>query len=139
ASQIICVTKQLKDRLWWRSDHATVMPGCVDLRLFCPRPRDEARATLRWSLTNKIVLFNAGTAPRTKRLDLAKAALQEANKLAGGIKMIVLNGDRSEEHTSELQSRGHLVCRLLLEKKKKYFSRNNEWKTTQTMRRSMKG
>src|SRR5690625_5611020 len=28
------------------------------------------------------------------------------------------NGLRSEEHTSELQSRGHLVCRLLLEKKK---------------------
>src|SRR5690625_693872 len=27
---------------------------------------------------------------------------------------------RSEEHTSELQSRGHLVCRLLLERKKKY-------------------
>src|SRR5690625_5506709 len=29
------------------------------------------------------------------------------------------NGERSEEHTSELQSRGHLVCRLLLEKKNK--------------------
>src|SRR5439155_26455708 len=28
---------------------------------------------------------------------------------------------RSEEHTSELQSRGHLVCRLLLEKKKTYI------------------
>src|SRR5258708_31845336 len=28
--------------------------------------------------------------------------------------------DRSEEHTSELQSPDHLVCRLLLEKKKKY-------------------
>src|SRR2546422_2680696 len=28
-------------------------------------------------------------------------------------------GKRSEEHTSELQSRLHLVCRLLLEKKKK--------------------
>src|SRR5438874_4989067 len=28
------------------------------------------------------------------------------------------NGDRSEEHTSELQSRRDLVCRLLLEKKK---------------------
>src|SRR5687768_18018599 len=28
------------------------------------------------------------------------------------------HGDRSEEHTSELQSRLHLVCRLLLEKKK---------------------
>src|SRR5690554_7362994 len=29
------------------------------------------------------------------------------------------HGSRSEEHTSELQSRPHLVCRLLLEKKKK--------------------
>src|SRR5439155_12105176 len=35
------------------------------------------------------------------------------------IKMsLVFGRSRSEEHTSELQSRGHLVCRLLLEKKK---------------------
>src|SRR5690606_42015649 len=32
---------------------------------------------------------------------------------------------RSEEHTSELQSRENLVCRLLLEKKKKESRRNN--------------
>src|SRR5690625_6466248 len=32
---------------------------------------------------------------------------------------------RSEEHTSELQSRGHLVCRLLLEKKKRRRSRTD--------------
>src|SRR5690554_7003038 len=31
---------------------------------------------------------------------------------------------RSEEHTSELQSRPHLVCRLLLEKKKKNNNKN---------------
>src|SRR3712207_7091529 len=31
---------------------------------------------------------------------------------------------RSEEHTSELQSRQYLVCRLLLEKKKKYKQRS---------------
>src|SRR2546429_1123075 len=35
-----------------------------------------------------------------------------------------LGGKRSEEHTSELQSRLHLVCRLLLEKKKKYTQTN---------------
>src|SRR2546422_2357070 len=35
-----------------------------------------------------------------------------------------LRTERSEEHTSELQSRLHLVCRLLLEKKKK-TNRNN--------------
>src|SRR5690625_5570943 len=32
--------------------------------------------------------------------------------------LIYKHTSRSEEHTSELQSRGHLVCRLLLEKKK---------------------
>src|SRR2546429_7261898 len=32
-----------------------------------------------------------------------------------------INASRSEEHTSELQSRLHLVCRLLLEKKNKSF------------------
>src|SRR5690625_6384398 len=33
---------------------------------------------------------------------------------------VIYTSYRSEEHTSELQSRGHLVCRLLLEKKKTY-------------------
>src|SRR5258708_30125953 len=33
-------------------------------------------------------------------------------------------GERSEEHTSELQSPDHLVCRLLLEKKKKIVDNN---------------
>src|SRR5690625_1500038 len=36
----------------------------------------------------------------------------------GDYKVKLRNLIRSEEHTSELQSRGHLVCRLLLEKKK---------------------
>src|SRR5687768_17772256 len=35
----------------------------------------------------------------------------------------VSSAARSEEHTSELQSRLHLVCRLLLEKKKRTFGR----------------
>src|SRR5438309_9239309 len=34
-----------------------------------------------------------------------------------------IDAGRSEEHTSELQSQFHLVCRLLLEKKKKKISR----------------
>src|SRR2546430_9033485 len=36
---------------------------------------------------------------------------------------------RSEEHTSELQSQSNLVCRLLLEKKKKKYKQNN-WTAT---------
>src|SRR5687768_18226116 len=39
----------------------------------------------------------------------------------------VIRLKRSEEHTSELQSRLHLVCRLLLEKKKKHNNTNNPY------------
>src|SRR2546429_6438437 len=43
-------------------------------------------------------------------------------------------GERSEEHTSELQSRLHLVCRLLLEKKKKHtLARMSLAQTSQTV------
>src|SRR3989449_3345781 len=46
----------------------------------------------------------------------ARGAAQTALKGQGGV--VVRSDGRSEEHTSELQSRLHLVCRLLLEKKK---------------------
>src|SRR5437870_1230679 len=39
-------------------------------------------------------------------------------KITAGLENGTMDDVRSEEHTSELQSRGHLVCRLLLEKKK---------------------
>src|SRR2546422_3689561 len=50
---------------------------------------------------------------------------REIPRVKNGLGMAILSTpqglmtDRSEEHTSELQSRLHLVCRLLLEKKKK--------------------
>src|SRR2546422_8259424 len=45
--------------------------------------------------------------------------------------------DRSEEHTSELQSRLHLVCRLLLEKKKKIPYDTSSTSTTHSYSRNM--
>src|ERR1022692_3424940 len=42
-------------------------------------------------------------------------------------------GNRSEEHTSELQSPCNLVCRLLLEKKKKKVCGVHEWSSTGTI------
>src|SRR2546422_7800947 len=62
--------------------------------------------------TGKKIWFITGAA-RGMGVDFAKAAL------AAGHTVVATGRDRSEEHTSELQSRLHLVCRLLLEKKKK--------------------
>src|SRR2546427_9437469 len=41
--------------------------------------------------------------------------------------------ERSEEHTSELQSQSNLVCRLLLEKKKNYYNSHKRVTLTYTM------
>src|SRR5690625_2252121 len=50
-----------------------------------------------------------------------------AAAVTGGIGLAASgNINRSEEHTSELQSRGHLVCRLLLEKKKTNKNQTNK-------------
>src|SRR5690349_23702230 len=48
----------------------------------------------------------------------ADGVLQPGNQLRHGQRFSLSSGRRSEEHTSELQSRRELVCRLLLEKKK---------------------
>src|SRR5690625_6597343 len=46
------------------------------------------------------------------------AARRLTSSPPGRVPWVLVPRSRSEEHTSELQSRGHLVCRLLLVKKK---------------------
>src|SRR5207302_11187365 len=58
---------------------------------------------------------NEGGGNRTHDLRIKSPLLYQLSYALG----IVPRRDRSEEHTSELQSRENLVCRLLLEKKKK--------------------
>src|SRR2546422_3033243 len=55
-----------------------------------------------------------GDGPLAKSLSVRPPALADLAVLGRGRRV------RSEEHTSELQSRLHLVCRLLLEKKNKH-------------------
>src|SRR5690349_23630620 len=69
-----------------------------------------------------------GRTPSSRLLERAvRPALERERRLLGLadeasvvlVRRVRLAEDRSEEHTSELQSRRDLVCRLLLEKKKK--------------------
>src|SRR5690625_6601221 len=63
------------------------------------------------ALTDENVLYGV--------IPFYKACINNGIKpIIGMIVQVQINDQRSEEHTSELQSRGHLVCRLLLEKKK---------------------
>src|SRR5690606_7128431 len=73
---------------------------------------EQVKGTLRLTLAN----------PPANALSLAvMAELKAQIDRAGGdasVRVVVITAPRSEEHTSELQSRENLVCRLLLEKKK---------------------
>src|SRR3989440_959433 len=62
---------------------------------------------------------NADEAMREIRLDVEEGADIVLVKPALPCLDLIRRAKRSEEHTSELQSRSDLVCRLLLEKKKK--------------------
>src|SRR5947208_8725033 len=63
-------------------------------------------------------LFRSGGCGRALGRARQRIGFQR-QKLATGADDFVFVSFRSEEHTSELQSPDHLVCRLLLEKKKK--------------------
>src|SRR3712207_8554986 len=54
-----------------------------------------------------------------KRVTFVQAKMEAAALTLDGV-LATTEDRRSEEHTSELQSRQYLVCRLLLEKKKNY-------------------
>src|SRR5690625_1126917 len=79
------------------------------------------KMSLRASTTSELYFDNvrvpeANRLPGVKGLRGPLTCLSQARY---GITWGPIGAARSEEHTSELQSRGHLVCRLLLEKKKK--------------------
>src|SRR5438552_11480737 len=69
--------------------------------------------------TTEIYTLSLHDALPISRLALLRLDLDHVGAAVGERLSRPRHGDRSEEHTSELQSPDHLVCRLLLEKKKK--------------------
>src|SRR5437660_9452224 len=64
------------------------------------------------------IVIDGNRAIRAENVQLRPVIQSVVHRIGHGMLRDQLLLPRSEEHTSELQSRGHLVCRLLLEKKK---------------------
>src|SRR6266571_5438769 len=82
----------------------------LDIESFGREPRD-------WLLAHDFIPADLLDAWKSV-VDLALPGVARCYERAGDVRVLRLHG-RSEEHTSELQSHVNLVCRLLLEKKKK--------------------
>src|SRR3712207_6954477 len=75
-------------------------------------------------------LFPYTTLFRSRAHDAAGSAHDDRRHELRGGGIHALRSSRSEEHTSELQSRQYLVCRLLLEKKTQKYSHNSHYLLT---------
>src|SRR6266508_6774891 len=87
------------------SENPTIRPPCGLLS------RRKERPTLGNRTNRPAVNQKMGIERRQVATKKARSTTLRLRKMRG------TSTGRSEEHTSELQSRGHLVCRLLLEKK----------------------
>jgi teichuronic acid biosynthesis glycosyltransferase TuaC len=105
ASQIVCVSEEIRQKLWWHRKLVTVIPSGVDTSLFKPRPRHVVRSELGWRKDELIVLFNkGGQKVKTKRLDLAQASVNVAQNRLGFIRFIILDGQTEPNDIPSLMS-----------------------------------
>src|SRR5256885_9749470 len=95
-----------------RPPRSTLFPYTTLFRSFFRAPRSAA-SSLRLMRLGRVIHIRV-------KVPLPLQAL--ANIAFSLFQKVRVNGTRSEEHTSELQSPCNLVCRLLLEKKKKNSS-----------------
>src|SRR5437879_11391614 len=96
-----------------RTSSSTLFPYTTLFRSMMPPPSSLSRFVARrnWS-------------PQSQRLDPNTSPVRQAECSRTGTGLEKSGSPRSEEHTSELQSPMYLVCRLLLEKKKKNTKAN---------------
>src|SRR3712207_8946440 len=83
----------------------------------CARPGTSSRVPPAWGVGTTLVTRQLGAAPLVSRgacRDAERLTVERVSAPPGTPDQ----PGRSEEHTSELQSRQYIVCRLLLEKKK---------------------
>ena len=92
ATRIVCVSDELRGRLWWGRGRADVFSDGIDTRLFVPRDRDEARRELGWPLEERVAFLNAGRTPLIKGVELAREALEIASREAGPVRLEMLEG-----------------------------------------------
>jgi teichuronic acid biosynthesis glycosyltransferase TuaC len=92
AAGVVCVSRELGSMLPRCRAKVTVLATGVDTEAFRPIDRQQARRQLGWSLSERVVVFNAGLLQAVKRPDLAQAAFAQAEQSLGNLRLHVLDG-----------------------------------------------
>ncbi|OLD71055.1 MAG: hypothetical protein AUI33_08015 [Ignavibacteria bacterium 13_1_40CM_2_61_4] len=92
ADAVIVVSEEMRQRV-----PGIVIPCGVDLNLFRPYNRNEARARLGWPLDKCLVLFPFNPRRRVKRYDLAKAAVEQLTEEGIAAELVTVVGVENRE------------------------------------------
>jgi glycosyltransferase involved in cell wall biosynthesis len=104
AKHVVCVSKELRKKLWWRRARIDILPTGVDENLFQPTDFALARRILGWSCTESVVLFN-GSNRLVKRLDRALKSVSLAETLLRRpIRLEVLEGETAPDQIPLMMS-----------------------------------
>jgi teichuronic acid biosynthesis glycosyltransferase TuaC len=90
ARRIICVSRELRNKLWWQRGRSVVIPTGVNLKLFRPQSKEQARRLLGWDMKEAVVVFNGKHQPRVKGSNFVEAAVRVAEEMVGHIKLVSL-------------------------------------------------
>lgn len=104
ADAVICVSEALSEQLWCDRRKVHVIPSGVDLDVFCPIGRTQARRELAWPDDESVVLFNAGKAPQQKGQPLVQAAVEILRGRSTPLRLHVTTGGHSREEMVRLLS-----------------------------------
>jgi teichuronic acid biosynthesis glycosyltransferase TuaC len=91
ASQIICVSKSLKERMWFKKSKAMVLPTAPSIDIFKPLNQEECKKTVSLDQLKKYILFNANN-PGVKRLDIALKVEEILKKKDATIQLLPIKG-----------------------------------------------
>jgi teichuronic acid biosynthesis glycosyltransferase TuaC len=115
AERLICKSEQLVQALWWRKKKAVIIPNGVDLDLFSPGSQSESRKKLGWDVGHPIVIFNGGSDPKGKGIDLAQEAMKFARSRVPNAVFHVLSNEEPLRMPLYYRAADALLCTSITE------------------------
>lgn len=111
----ICVSERMRQAMWWRRGSTYVIPHGVDVDIFKPGSREDARAFLGINRNARVVALDGARDPKTKGLDIVSEAVEIAKKELPDVELFVVRGLTPEQMPLVHRAADALICASKLE------------------------
>jgi glycosyltransferase involved in cell wall biosynthesis len=110
ASHLVCVSRELRDALWWQHRKTSVIPDGVDAELFVPGDQTRARAELGWPAGGRVVIADVARDPDLKGRTIVEEVVARAASVLPGLRLEVLERITPDRMPRYMQAADALLC-----------------------------